>query len=282
LAAIQPPVKGVQHELGLIYYRTSKLEEALEAFAEAIKEDSSDRESMQMEGLVLYRLGKPDEAIPYLEKVRQWMPSANADASHVLGLCYMNARRYDDARTAFAQQFGQAPESGSAYLFLGTMLRQANLPDLAFAQAQKAIQISPNLPLAHFMLGELDMFKSDLDQAILELEAERSINPNYAPIYDRLGDAYLRKGELDESQQELAKAISLDTSLTPAFVKMGKVLLRKHEMMTAILYLKHAEKMDPDDHNTHALLAQAYHLTGKDDDAKRENALASRLNADKQ
>ena len=122
---------GLQHELGLIYYRTSKLVEAKKAFAEAIKQDESDRESVQLEGLVLYRLGQQADAIPYLEKVRQWMPKANADATYVLGLCYLNARRYDDARISFAAQFGLAPDSGGAYLLLTTMLRHANLPELA-------------------------------------------------------------------------------------------------------------------------------------------------------
>ena len=83
------------------------------------------------------------------------MPGANTDATYVLGLCYLNARRYDEARTSFAAQFGVAPDSGAAYLLLGTMLRHANLPELAAQQAQKALELTPNLPLAHFMLGEI-------------------------------------------------------------------------------------------------------------------------------
>ncbi len=282
LAATQPPVKGVQHELGLAYYRTGKLVEAKNAFAEAMEQDPSDKESVQMEGLVLYRLGQPGEAIPYLERVRQWMPGANADATYVLGLCYLNARRYDDARASFAAQFGEAPDSAAAYLLLGTMLRHANLPELAAVQAQKALDISPNLPLAHFMLGEIAIYKSNIDQAIAELEAERRINPDYAPVYDRLGDAYLRVDKLDEAQQAVTKAIALDTSLTGAFIKMGKVLLRRQDMKTAIMYLKHAEKMDPEDFTTHTLLSQAYHRIGLDSEAKRENALASKIHADNQ
>ena len=42
LSTMQPPVKGVQHELGIAYYRTGKLEEAQRAFAAAVKEDPSD------------------------------------------------------------------------------------------------------------------------------------------------------------------------------------------------------------------------------------------------
>jgi tetratricopeptide (TPR) repeat protein len=282
LAQAQPPVKGVQHELGLAYYRTGKLMDAKNAFAQAIAQDATDRESVQMEGLALYRLGQPALAIPYLEKVLQWMPNANADARYVLGLCYMNAQRYDDARASFAAQFSLEPNSAAAYLLLGTMLRHANLPELAAVQAQKALDLAPNLPLAHFMLGEVALFKSNIDLATTEFEAERRINPDYAPIYDRLGDVYLRSERLDDAQQALTRAIALDTSLTGAFIKMGKVLLRRQDLPTAVLYLKHAEKMDPSDFTTHELLSQAYHRMGQEDDAKREVGLASKIHADNQ
>src|ERR1700741_1658235 len=131
LAAIKPPVKGVQHMLGIAYYRTGKLVDAQKAFDAAIKEDPSDLESVQMEGLALYRLGRPAEAIPFLSRVRQWMPNANADSSYVLGLCYMTSGQYDDARKAFAVGFGVDPESASAYLILASMLLNANLPEFA-------------------------------------------------------------------------------------------------------------------------------------------------------
>jgi tetratricopeptide (TPR) repeat protein len=282
LATAQPAQKGVQHELGLAYYRTGKLVEARKAFEQAMAEDTADRESVQMEGLVLYRLGQPGAAIPYLERVLQWMPNANADAKYVLGLCYLNAQRYDDARASFAAEFGLDPNSGGAYLLLGSMLRHANLPELAAVQAQKALEISPNLPLAHFMLGDVALFKSNIDLAISELEAERRINPDYAPVYDRLGDAYLRVDKLEEAQQALTKAIALDTTLTGSFIKMGRVLLHRQDLQTAIMYLKHAEKMDPDDFTTHTLLSQAYHRVGLEDDAKRESALGSKIHTDNQ
>jgi hypothetical protein len=81
LAAMQPPAKGAAHALGLACYRTGKLLEARTAFEQAIRDDSTDIESVQMAGLTLYRLGQPAAAIPYLERVQQWMPHANADAS---------------------------------------------------------------------------------------------------------------------------------------------------------------------------------------------------------
>ncbi len=282
LASAQPPVKGAAHDLGLAYYRTGKLLDAQRAFAQAVKEDSSDIESVQMQGLTLYRLGQPAAAIPFLERVRQWTPNANADANYVLGLCYLNSQRYDEARGAFAAQYGVPPNSAGAYLLMSNMLLRGNLPELAAVAAQKALEIHPELPLAHFMLGEVYLYKSNVAGAIAQFEHERDINPSYPAIYDRLGDAYTRAGKYREAQEALMRAISLDTSSTGPFIQMGKVLLRRNDPGSAVMYLQHAEKMDPSNYITHTLLSQAYRSLGNEADAKREIDLASSIHASSQ
>ena len=277
-----PPAKSSSRELGIADYRSGKLIEAERAFAEAMAQDPADLESVQMRGLTLYRLGQPSAAIPYLERVRQWMPNANADANHVLGLAYMNARRYDDARGAFAAQYGVSADSAAAYLLTGDMLLDANLPELAAQNAQKALEISPKLPLAHFMLGEVYLYKSDITHALEQFEQERAINPAYPKVYDRLGDVYTRTGQYQQAQEALTRAISLDVSSTGPFIQMGKVFLRRGDPQTAAMYLQHALKMDPGNYITHTLLGQAYRSMGKEDDAKKELDAASQIHASNQ
>jgi len=279
LAAGGESPKGVQHELGIAYYRTGKLLSAEKAFAQAMSEDPNDMESVQMRGLSLYRLGRPAAAIPFLERVRQWTPHANADANYVLGLCYLNSQRFDDARAAFANQFAVPANSGPAYLLLGKMLMQANLPEAATESAKKALELTPKLPLAHFMLGEFYLFKSDTEQALREFEQEREISPANPAVYDRLGDVYTRTGQYQQAQEALAKALSLDTSSTGPFIQMGKVLLRRNDPQTSLLYLQHAEKMDPENYITHTLLGQAYRSLGREEEAKKEIDAASKIHA---
>ncbi len=280
LASSPGTIKGVQHELGIAYYRTGKLIPAEQAFARAMQEDPNDIESVQMRGLALYRLGRPADAIPYLERVKQWTPNANADASYVLGLCYLNSGRFDDARGAFANEFGVGANTGPAYLLLGKMLMTANLPEAAADAAKKAIELAPGLPGAHFLLGEFYLFKSDPEHAQREFEQERELNPANSAVYDRLGDVYTRSGKYQQAQEALAKAISLDTSSTGPFIQMGKVLLRRNDPQTSLLYLQHAEKMDPGNYITHTLLSQAYRSLGREDDAKREIDAASKIHAE--
>lgn len=279
VVAADPKAKGVDHDLGLAYYRSGKLPEARDSFARAISKDPGDLESVQMEGLTLYRMGQPAAAIPYLKRVRQWAPNANADANYVLGLCYVNSQNFDEAREAFAAQYGLPAESGPAYLLLGRMLVTANLPEEGAKAARKALQLSPGLPLAHFLLGEVALYKSDVEGATHEFEAERALNPAYAPVYDRLGDVYLRAGEYEQAQQALMKAISLEVSNTGPFILMGKVLMRRKDPQSALLYLRHAEKMDPSNFITHDLLGQCYRALGQERDAKQEFDTAAKIHA---
>lgn len=278
-ANAHPDQKGLQHDLGLAYYRTGKLVEARKAFERAIATDPKDLESVQLEGLTLYRLGQPEAAIPYLERVRDFSPNANADASHVLGLCYLNSRKYDDARRAFAAEYALQPESGAAYLVLAKMLMAANLPDQGAEAAQKAVTLTPSLALAHFVLGEVALYKSDVNRAVAEFEAERTINPGYAPVYERLGDAYLRSNKVDAAQEALMQSLALDTTSTGPFILMGKVLLRKNDPANAAMYLKHAEKMDPSSYIAHTLLGQAYRSLGQEAQAKEEFAAAENIHS---
>jgi tetratricopeptide (TPR) repeat protein len=232
--------------------------------------------------LTLYRLGQAAAAIPYLERVRQWMPNANADANHVLGLAYMQARRYDDARGAFAAQYGVGADSAPAYLLTAELLLAADLPELAAQDAQKALALTPSLPLAHFMLGEVYLYKSDVAHALEQFEQERSINPAYPAVYDRLGDVYTRMGQYQQAQESLTRAISLDVSSTGPFIQMGKVFLRRGDPESAAMYLQHAVKMDPGNYISHTLLGQAYRGMGKEEDAKRELDAASQIHASSQ
>lgn len=279
LAAAHPPANGAARVLGIAYYRTGKLLDALQAFKEAEKQDPKDMESVQMLGLTLYRLGRPADAIPYLERVRQWMPNADADANHVLGLCYLNARQYDAARKTFALQYGVSGDSGAAYLLLAQMLLQANLPELAKTAAEHALTLTPNLPLANFAIGEVDLFKSDPNGALTALKAERAINPAYPETYERLGDVYLRLGQYQQAQESLTRALSLTTASTGPFILMGKTLLRRKDPKTAAMYLQHAEKMDPGNYITHTLLSQAYRAMGDSARADKEMDAASKIHA---
>src|SRR5207248_7512526 len=122
ISASDPSAKDLAHELGVTYYRKGDYANASTSLKRAIAENPSDNEATQLTGLSLYLSGKPAEAIPYLEKVQSWYPSANVDASYILGVAYIQTKNYSSARAAFAKMFQVPPDSPAAYLFTARLL----------------------------------------------------------------------------------------------------------------------------------------------------------------
>ncbi len=282
LETANPNSAEIEHQLALAYYKSGNMLEAARAFGRALELDPGDREAVQLRGLALYRTGRPAEAIPLLERVRSWMPAGGSDVDYILGLCYIDAGRYDEARGSIARQYGLEPDSAAAYLIAGQFLLRAHLASPAIEAGKKALSLDPRLPLAHFLLGEAALFQQDLPGAMRHFEAERALNPAYAATYDRLGDGYTRQGRYDEAQAALNRSIILDPARTGPYILLGKVMLRRGDALSAEMYLRRANKMDANNYVSHALLGQALRTLGKTDEASRELKAAEELQGDGQ
>ena len=277
LSAFTPEPAGVERLRGFIYYQQKNMVAADAAYAKAVAQDPSDFESMQMRGVALYSLGRPAEAIPLLEQARTAVPSANVDPNYVLGVCYIAVRRYDDARHAFAAQYGFAPDSAPAYLLAARLLLRQENPAAAEDFARKAIALQPDLPLAHQLLGEVALARAQLPEAIMELNRERELNPLNGNVYDRLGDAYVRSGDDERAREALSRAVLLEPNATGPYILLGKVMLNQQNYLLAELYLERAVSMDPGNYMAHTLLGQAYRRTGRTAEATREFQTADAL-----
>ena len=272
-----PEPDGIERLRGFIFYQQNKFSEANAAFTKALEQNPKDTESMQLRGVTLFRMGRAAEAIPLLEQAHAAVPNVNIDPNYVLGVSYLQVKRYDDARHAFAAQYDFSPDSAPAYLLAARMcFHQEYLPP-AETFAQKALALDAKLPLAHLLLGEILLAKGNVPEAITEFDKERQINPLNGEIYDRLGDAYVRSGQYDQAQHALNRAILLEPNATGPYILLGKVLLNQKNPVMAGMYLERALHMDPGNYIPHALLAQAYRSEGRKEDAAREYQAAERL-----
>lgn len=270
LANQSPEPPEVERLRGLIFYQKEQFPQAIEAFTKAAAQDPNDHEALEMHGVSLFRLGRIQEAIPLLEQGRVGVRSANVDPDYVLALCYADVQRYDDARHAFAAQYGFELDSPEAYLLAGRLFLRRELRDEAGVEAAKALALNPSLPLAHELLGEVALSRADLPTAIREFETERKINPLNPDLYDRLGDAYLRAGQYNDAQQALNRAVLLEPQATGPYILLGQTFLKLKQPIQALHYLDHAVRMDPSNYITHNLLGQAYRATGQVEEANRE------------
>jgi len=271
------PPKNLAREYGITYYRKGDYLSAITWLKRTNEENPDDREATQLTGLSLYLAGKPNDAIPYLEKVQSWYPSANVDAAYILGVAYIQTKQYPNARVAFAKMFQVSPDSAAAYLFTARLLLRFDFGPIAEEYGKKAVELDPKLPLAHQMLGELYLYQSKIPEATAQFDQELAINPGNPVAYYKLADAYSRVQKFDDAEKLLQRSIWLDATSTGPYILLGKVLLKKGESQLAVRALQRAVSMDPNNNIPHHLLGQAYRDLGRAEDAERELKLAEQL-----
>jgi len=277
IATAEPARRGVMRQIGIANYRKGDYLKAAASFKKALDEDPGDNEAVQLMGLSYYLAGRPAEAIAPLEKVQTWYPSANVDASYILGVCYMQTKDYPNARKAFAKMFAVPADSAASYLFTARMLLRQDFAPVAEEYGKKAVELDPRLPLAHMLLGELYLYKSRIPEAVEQFQKELELNPGEAAAYYKLADAYSRLQKYEEAEKLLQRSIWLDATSTGPYILMGKVLEKKGETALAVRALQRAISMDPNNPMPHHLLGQAYRELGRTEDAERELKIAEQL-----
>ncbi|MCI0525324.1 MAG: tetratricopeptide repeat protein [Acidobacteria bacterium] len=270
----------VAHLLGVAYYHANDLARAIETLAPIVDQlppDSSQRrEAVQSLGLARYLAGHIADAIPFLEQTRAWAPNNN-ELTYALGMAYIQTRQPAKARESFARMFRLALESAAAHLVTAQMMIRLEFEEFAEAELKQAIEKDPKLPQAHYLLGQMAIFRARYDEGIQLLEREIALNPGAAMAYYKLGDAFTRQLKWDEAIAPLQKSIWLNPYYSGPYILLGKTYLKKKNLSTAEGMLKRAIQFDPNNKSAHYLLGQVYQQTGRAEEAKREFAIAEKL-----
>jgi len=277
-----PDVKEIRvaHLLGVAYYQAGEFPRAIETLApiaDKLPPDSAQRrEAVQTLGMSYYIAGRIADSIPFLEQTSAWAPN-NHELTYALGMAYLQTRLTAKARESFARMFRVAPEGAAAHLVTAQMMIRLEFLEFAEAELKLAVEKDPKLPQAHYLLGQIAVFRARYDEGIQLLEKEIALNPVNAMAYYKLGDAYTLQLKWDEAVAPLQKSIWLNPYYSGPYILLGKTYLKKKTFSTAEAMLKRAIQFDPNNKSAHYLLGQVYQQNARPEDAKREFEIAEKL-----
>jgi tetratricopeptide (TPR) repeat protein len=269
--------------LGVAYYHAGDAAHAIETLQPVVTrlaEGSAERrEAVQVLGLSHYLAGHIAESIPYLEEIRAAVPG-DMKLAYALAMAYAQTRQADKARDSIARTFRLPSDSAAAYLLTGQMMNRLELEDLAEASLKQALAKDPKLPEVHYLLGQIAIFRSRLDEGLALMRDELALNPAHAMALYWIGDVYSRQAKWDQAIGALQQSIWINPYFSGPYILLGKAYAKTAQPATAEEMLRRAIQYDPNNKAAHYLLGQLLQQAGRTEEAQKEFAIAARLQGD--
>ena len=265
-------VPSANHAAGVALYKQREYAKAAEALRKAADTEKPGtpeyRETVLLLGQSYYLQARVPDAISWLEKARA-EGIRTTEVQYMLGNAYIQNREPEKAVGAFAAMFGFPPDSAAAHLVTAQMMVRQEFEEFAEKELSRALELDPRIPEANYLLGQLAIFRSQIDRAVELLRKEIAINPNFAMAYYRLGDAFTRREEWDNAIPQFQRSIWLNPNYSAPYILLGKAYSKKGEAANAEGVLRQAIRLDPQNYSAHYLLGQTLIQEGKTEEGRK-------------
>jgi tetratricopeptide (TPR) repeat protein len=239
--AAGPPSRDLYTLLGWCYSRQDKIQDATNAFDQAVALD-------------------PGNETTYLD----------------LGTVLLDHHQDELALALGQETAAKFPNSYRVQMLRGTA--EANLGYLtdALKSFGRAVELNPDSPEANCNLAVMQSLAGFANDALGTLERGMKKFPSDALHYQEYASLEVQPAEGGDAGAEaraydaLHKALSLDNSLAQAHLLLGKLELKNQRVEQAVRELETAAKLDPHDGAIHLALSRAYARLGAPDKAAKE------------
>jgi adenylate cyclase len=157
---------------------------------------------------------------------------------------------------------------------LGVYDNPQEVLERAYRLAEKAVALDDSSAWSHIALGYVSVsYKKDWDKAIAEGQRAIALEPGSAYGYGFLAQYLTWAGHDEDAVPYYKKAFRLSPRPLPIWsVNLAWSYIAMGQYEEAIRILKRITEKQPDQTLAHILLAQAYVLSGREDEARKEAA----------
>ena len=234
--------------LGVAFYKTGMLEEAVREFRRVIELRADDAQARFVLGLVLMRQGKwPDAANAFHEAASQ--PQAKAAVFHNLAYALERLGRYDEARAALEEAVhrGGGPDPRTQTSLGVLSLRQGDpaTADEVLSAARPLWGKRAPAPAWFHYASLAAALTGDLARAEELLTDGVGLHPHSAPLFNNLAAVQERRGRYAEAVAAAERGIQEDASLAQLYKNTGDYRYRATQYDDALDAYQRAVKLNP-------------------------------------
>ncbi len=203
-------------------YKSGKYEKAEKLATSIAKQFPTHQLSWQILGMVFSKTGKKSEALDANQRVVHLVPN-DAQAHYNLAVLLKELTRLDEAEASYKKAIILKSDFTEAHSNLGNILKELGRLEEAEASYKKAIILKPDNAEAHYNLGVALKELGRLDEAEESYKKAIILKSNYPQAYNNLGIMYQELGKLDEAEASYKKSIILKPNFSQAHRHLASV-----------------------------------------------------------
>jgi len=182
---LDPDLPQAHMAMGFVHRFEGNAEGLLAEIRAAARPDSTDPLILGWAGWSYLTQGKPEEALPILERAHRLHPRDYRIASSLID-CYLMLGRKDDERRTLAmlrevlvETLARDPLNADARIILAISLAQSGDREAGIAQAERALAIAPEDGRVRYNAACTFAHAGEPERAIEQLRAMADLVPNY-------------------------------------------------------------------------------------------------------
>jgi superkiller protein 3 len=297
----QPNQVAALSNLGVIYSRTNRADEAIVVYQRALKQSPNDKAILLNLGLVYLKQEAHSRALPLFEHVvaidpqnlqaRQLLAVCRAYAGQLapairdlealraaaprdegilflLGFAYLKNHDAEKAKAIFQLMF-EAAGAERAQFLLGKAYYEATMFPQAEESFLEVLRLDPKFPGVHLELGKVYVSLRRNDEAIRELELALKDNHGDVDASYFLGGLLAQAERYAEAIPYLEQVRKLKPDFWAPYFYLGKAKLRLEHPAEAVVLLQRAVALNPDEATAYYQLGRALEACGRDAEARQ-------------
>lgn len=272
-----PEVPGLRLNLGLALFKSEDMRGAIETFQPLLKANPTNAQLNTLIGMAHYGLAEYAEAAPYLRQAAA-QDATNLPLRLALAHSCLWSSQMQCVLDVYKEILALNPDSAEADMLAGEAMNGLKDNEGATKMFRAAIQANPKEPSAHFGLGYLLWTQKLFPEAAAEFQAELDNDPNHLQASLYLADCDIQLNRQKDARPLLEKVVHENANLALAHLDLGAIYSDAGQNEDALRELLLAEKLDPEEVNTHWRLGRLYKTLGQKDASKAEFDKAAKLN----
>jgi tetratricopeptide (TPR) repeat protein len=271
--------KNALISLANFYRATHNVEKAESALKEAFAAYPSDSLIYLSLAQFYYQIGHFGEVENVLREAQSKQDRSAHSPGPSLALVdfYLTRNRRPDAQRLIVELKNKFPQNLDVLANVAMVFVQ-DQPDRARPAIHQLLKLYPQNPVGHILLGELQYFSGQDDQADKTLSDDLAINSLFPEPHYFLGLMAVAKGKFGQAQDHYQRSIAVRSRYLPARLALADLFLKKSKVEDAREEVRKALEIQPD--STQALLLKAAIDTVQKDYENAEKELTALKNAE--